>query len=58
VYRPGLPFPKLLDQRNALLKLRSARLELRDLLNDALEPLCLGLSVDDLLIEIGRIALE
>ena len=58
MHRPGLPFPELLDQRDALLQLRTPRLELRDLLDDALEPLRLALGIGDLLIEIGRVALQ
>ena len=43
VDRTGLPFPKLFDQRDALLELRAATLELRHLLNHTLQPLCLAL---------------
>ena len=54
----GLPFTERLYQRHALLKLRAPRLELRDLLNDVLEPLGLAFGFGNLLVEIGRLALK
>ena len=51
--RAGLPFAQLLDQRDALLKLRAPRFELLHLLNDALQARGLALRVGDLLIELA-----